>query len=107
MNPDEILSLLEHIGELLTPAATAAWEIAVRQATGLAITYAFGAVTGLVAMGFSAWGVKKLWDNEAVLLPIFSFIAGSIVFVPCTIQAMLRFVNPPWYAIQLLDGLVK
>lgn len=107
MNPDEILSLLEHIGELLTPAAAAAWEIAVRQATGLAIAHAFGAVTGLVAMGLGVWGVKKLWDNEAVFFPILSFIAGSITFVVCAIQAILRFVNPPWYAIQLLGGLIK
>ena len=107
MNPDEILSLLERIGELLTPAAMAAWEIAVRQATALAITHAFGAVVGLIALGLSIWGVKKLWDHEAVFFPIVGLLAGSIAFVACSIQAILRFANPPWYAIELLGGLVK
>ena len=96
MNPDEILSLLEHIGELLTPAATAAWEIAVRQATALAIAHTFGAMVGLIVVGLSVWGVKKIWDHEAVAFPIVGLIAGSIAFVACSIQAILRFANPPW-----------
>ena len=107
MNPDEILSLLEHIGELLTPAATAAWEIAVRQATGLAITHAFGAVVGLIVIGLSAWGLKKLGDDDLGVLPLLGLIAGVAIFLVCATQAILRFVNPPWYAIQLLGGLVK
>ena len=107
MNPDEILSLLEHIGELLTPAATAAWEIALRQAIGLAIAYAFSTVVTLIVISFCMWGVNRLWDDEAVALPIFGLVISFVAFLTCAVQAILRFANPPWYAIQLLGGLVK
>lgn len=107
MNPDEILSLLERIGELLTPAATAAWEIATRQAIALAIANAFVAAVALIVMGFCIWGVKRLWDDEVVAVPIFGLIISFLFFLVCAIQAILRFANPPWYAIQLLGALVK
>ena len=117
MTPDLVIGVLERVAELWAPAAEAAWQITMRQVQVCAYTNAAWGLIGLATLGFGVWLMPKTIHFEAeycddeekrFALGVLSAIllcAGFIVAGACFTGAFGRFINPEWYAVQLLLGM--
>lgn len=103
---EAILKLMEWMEE----AAPGVWAIAVKQAAAVGITnLAGGVIMLLVAIGLAAltvWFIRN--DNELGywLSSLFATLA-FLIAIPTVVEGVKYLINPEWYAIQGLLGLVK
>ena len=116
MNPNDVILVLERIAEMLTPGAQQAWEIAVRQVAAEAmihwrIMWAWigGIIIGIVILAVGLWWNHKDDLGLGIVLAMFGFVgtAGSAIgAVYNSTTALAMGMNPDYYAINILMGLV-
>lgn len=118
MTPEDILSIVRSVGEMLSPTAQQAWEIASKQVqvemvsntiwAGLLI----GAAIGFVFLFFKGrdqyrndvGGDDGFTGGILMILAGTGFLLFAVLGVACLQGAVERAINPDWYAIKLLLG---
>ena len=116
MNPNEVVSIIERLGELLSPTAAKAWEIAMRQVH--VQTVLVGALMALCVVGIavglryldasvlSGKSTKEVEDDQGLGTFMVCFCGGGLILLALHLYAILA--NPEYRAIKLLlDLMVK
>ena len=113
MNPEEILEVIQGIGEMLEPSAQAAWDIAMRQVQVEAVQFLFFALLCIaVAVAIAVSMAHELrrehkWPSE---IDVFFQVVGLAVSLPvaCLLLSAFygRMVNPAYYVISWLLRIV-
>lgn len=110
MNPQEVVSVIREIAQLLEPGAQEAWALAVRQTM---INGWIGATLGgalflvaLVALLWALFGSHDYDDEAHYGVGIAAMITAPALLI-WGIVGLQQLLNPEWYAIQLLLRLVK
>lgn len=112
---NQIKELLAPIGEKIGQGAEFGWEVVMKQQTIIAVSGILWVLFGIIIL-FTIYkvvsnGLKKdeyffeeVWP---VLLIFFGGIAGIVMIVGGTSDAVTHFINPEYYAIEFFIGLVK
>ena len=114
MNPNEVVSIIERLGELLSPTAAKAWEIAMRQVHVQAVTVGalmvlcvVGIGIGLRCLGASVLGgksTKEVEDEHCFGAFIVCVCGGVLILLGLNLYGILA--NPEYRAIELLLNLM-
>ena len=107
---EDILSSLNEILQRLQEVAPQVYATYLRQVRVSAYTYLGLTILALAAAAIMAWVSKVFFDSDEVCddEPAFFFaflaflaFAAVVILIPATVG---RFVNPDYYAIQMLLG---
>lgn len=122
---DQINSVINNLTEKLGVAADKLYPVLVKQVYVDGIKNIVGALIGLlliIAAIFLVKTFKKKWSKSlkeydkqnyecvtplAIIGIVIVFIAGITILTICTTQAMCRFINPDWYALQMVLNQIK
>ena len=106
MTPDVVLEIIRQIGEMLEPAALAAWNVYMAQIHVNAIQLMWGAIfSGVVVL---AMIVGWCLDNyEGQIVYAFFGVIALVLAVILGTESYGRFANPAYYAIQSLLSIAK
>ena len=98
MTPDLVIGVIEKIGEMLEPAALAAWQVYLNQVHVQAVQFVWGAII-LGALSIVAL-IATFADQDP--MPFFFFLLFMCVAILCAMGAYGRFANPAFYAIKMI-----
>ena len=112
MNPEDVISIIEEIMELLEPTAQKVWQLALRQIQvklygnllGVLVSFVCGVVgylclrRGTQDKDDGTFYGGDFWYAAASA----SFIIAFFLFLGCLLSIIGYLVNPEWAAIQLL-----
>lgn len=111
---DLVQSGLTSLGEKLGVAVPHVWEVLIRQQYVYAIQYTLGAVAGLVAVVVGAflvrWGFKDDGYNDGIpqfMIGGAMILIGGMFLFTLTGEAVARFINPEYYAIQDISTFIR
>lgn len=108
MTPDDIVKLLERMGELLQPTARQVWDVYMRQAATEGVVWLV--VGSILFLGGLALGIIGTYKNSRIQyhdgsdwlwlwLPSIFLILVSLIAIPSSI---MEITNPAYYAIRKL-----
>ena len=118
MTPEDVLSIIRGIGEMLSPTAQQAWEIAMRQVRVETVSNAIwasvllGLAIGCLRFFFRGSEMRRKYGNDdaganGLLIMILAgvvFVISACLGLAALQGALERAINPDWYAIKLLLG---
>lgn len=115
MNPEEILSLLESLGEMLSPTAQKVWVITLRNAVlqgYINLAWAIVAFLGaLFSIGVGCLGLRGSddWDADSVYTTLGFCAAGMciVAFIPLITAAVSYLSVPEYRAMQNLMNMLR
>jgi hypothetical protein len=109
MSPEEVLQVIQGIGEMLEPSAQAAWDIAMRQVGVEAVQFLWAAILSGAIVVVSLANIVYQCVREYAEDALPGWI-GLVTFTPvaflCASAYYGRMVNPAYYVISLLTQLV-
>jgi hypothetical protein len=113
MNPDDVITLLSKLGELLEPQAKQVWDLAYRQTLITAWSLiAVGTLCLVIAVPLFILGIKTKQDKKNYYnlngdghLMIGGFLAG--VMLTMYLCGVTMLANPAWHTIELLFNTIK
>jgi hypothetical protein len=100
----QVLNWLMSSAELV---ASEGFRIALQQAHTIAIVNSIFATISLIGMIIFIVVFFKSDDNDTVGMAIFSFLLFLISFGIFFCEALVRFLNPEYYAIRIIMQLVR
>ena len=123
MNPEEVISLLERIGQMISPAAQQVWLITVRNIIVQGYTCLVWAVVTLLAalvslkVGFHGLGLQRKCNRENwrdrdsadnfTFGGFAAFVISILVFASLITSAVSYLSVPEYYAMQRLMNLLQ
>jgi len=123
MNSEEVISLLERIGQMISPAAQQVWIITVRNIIVQGYTCLVWAVVTLLAalvslkVGFYGLGLQRKCDREDwrtiqsaesfIAVGFFLFVLFTLLFAILITSAVSYLSVPEYYAMQRLMNLLQ
>ena len=115
MNPNEVVSIIERLGELLSPTAAKAWEIAMRQVhvQAMIVTALMGLCVAGIAAGWRCLGTstldgkstKEVEDAHGFGAFMTLSCGGSLLLLGLNLYGILA--NPEYRALRILLDLMK
>ena len=114
---EQLKPFLVQMSEILGQGAEFSWTVAMKQQYVTAIVGLFWASLGFVGIISGLMAFKKLtkiWNKEipevigvTIMLLVILGILSFIPFLTGSIVAIQHFVNPEWYAIKDIVGLIR
>ena len=120
MTPEQVTQLLERLAEMLNPAASQAWQLAMRQVYAVLWMNVAGLIVSTLAIVGGIWASKWAhrkdknvpdFSDDAEGYAVIMVISVVLVFAAVFAWVILLFsvigmaINPEWYAIRYLLGL--
>ena len=115
MNPEDVVAVVEGIGELASPMAQEAWRLAVRQTYVTGATCLLGVIVGIAclvgATSLIMRGIRESAQGDFgddgfgwIIGGAACAVTGMVLAIPCGHMAIQALFNPEWYAITILLG---
>lgn len=121
MTPEQIQQLIDYMRDMGELAVSKGFELAMRQVYASAITNFIWAIVTLIGLGVSIWALKQgitavkdhsSWQYKSdaefwgTIFGIFGIVIFGLLAGALITDAIKYLVNPEWYAIDLLFGLI-
>ena len=120
MTPEQIQQLIDYLRSIGEAAVTKGFELSLKQVYVHLAQNVFWSFFGLGLWATAFWAIRRakaadaggrwdMWSEQAtyVVVAASGLIFGAMALLPSIHNVIGIAINPEWYAIQIMFGLVK